>query len=99
MSATATFKEQAVNPIAGFVPVQVRTLRSTKVDVVDLFVQYEAHFEPVLYSRPGSHSDEQQFSELAQAGVESLYVRSGDFANLSNDLLESLESILKQDDT
>jgi HD-GYP domain-containing protein (c-di-GMP phosphodiesterase class II) len=98
MSATGTVTEPVANRHAGFVPVQVRTLRSTKSDAVDLFVQYEAQSEPVLYCRAGSHPDEQQFAELAEGGVENLYVRSDEFCNLSNDVLASLESLLKQDD-
>ena len=90
--------EQAPNRLAGFVPVQVRTLRSTKTDAADLFVQYEPQAEPVLYCRAGSRPDEQQFAELAEGGVENLYVRSDDFCNLSNDVLASLDSLLKQDD-
>ena len=70
MSATATTIEQAPNRLAGFVPVQVRTLRSTKTDATDLFVQYEPQAEPVLYCRAGSRPDEQQFAELAEAGVD-----------------------------
>jgi HD-GYP domain-containing protein (c-di-GMP phosphodiesterase class II) len=95
---TATASEKTANPLAGFVPVQVLTLRSTKAATADLFVQYESHSEPVLYSRAGSHPDEQQFAELAEAGVENLYVRSGDFGNLSNELLGSLDLLLKRDD-
>src|SRR4029079_11263868 len=38
----------------------------------------------------------QQFVELAEGGVENLYVRSDDFSNLSNDVLTSLDSLLKQ---
>src|SRR5437762_740413 len=98
MSATLTDTDQAANPLAGFVPVQVCTLRSTQADSVDLFVQYEPQSEPVLYCRAGTHPDEQQFAQLAEAGAENLYVRSGDFNNFSNALLESLESFLKQDD-
>ena len=98
MSATATATEQAPNRLAGFVPVQVRTLRSTKTDAADLFVHYEPQSEPVLYCRAGSRPDEQQFAELAEGGVENLYVRSDDFSHLSNDVLTSLESLLKQDD-
>src|SRR6186713_2444584 len=96
MSAIATATEQAPNRLAGFVPVHVRTLRSTKTDATDLFVQYESNAEPVLYCRAGTCPDEQQFAELAEAGVENLYVRSDDFSNLSNDVLSSLDSLLKQ---
>src|SRR6478672_10006216 len=96
MSATATATEQAPNRLAGFVPVHVRTLRSTKTDATDLFVQYEPNAEPVLYCRAGSHPDELQFVELTESGVENLYVRSDDFCNLSNDVLTSLDSLLNQ---
>jgi HD-GYP domain-containing protein (c-di-GMP phosphodiesterase class II) len=98
MSATATATERAPNRLAGFVPVRVGILRSTKTDAVDLFVQYDSHSEPVLYCRAGSCLDAQQFVELADGGVENLYVRSDDFCNLSNDMLTSLESLLKHDD-
>ena len=54
--------------------------------------------EPVLYCRAGSRPDEQQFAELAEGGVENLYVRNDDFCNLSNDVLASLESLLKRED-
>src|SRR5215208_4617144 len=96
MSATATAPEQAPNCLAGFVPVQVRTLRLTKTDAADLFVQYEPNAEPVLYCRAGSHPDDQQFAELAEGGVESLYVRDDDFCSISNDVLAKLDSVVEQ---
>jgi HD-GYP domain-containing protein (c-di-GMP phosphodiesterase class II) len=98
MTAIATAVEQAANRLAGFVPVQVRTLRLTRSDVADLFVQYEPTSEPVLYCRAGSRPDEQQFAELAQGGVENLYVRNDDFCNLSNTLFASLELVLNRQD-
>src|SRR3954447_18828719 len=98
MTATAIETDQAPNRLAGFVPVQIRALRSTQAIAADLFVQYEPQAEPMLYCRAGSHPDEQQYAELAEAGVENLYVRSGDFSNFSNDLLDSFESLLKRDD-
>ena len=98
MSAAATVTEQTPNVLAAFVPVQVRALRTTRSDAADLFVQYEPDTEPVLYSHAGSSPSDQQFAELASGGVENFYVRNSDFANLSNDLLASLDSILKRDD-
>ena len=97
MSATITANDQAVNHLAGFVPVQLHTLRSTRADAADLFVQYEPHCEPMLYSRAGSRPNEQQFAELQEAGVESLYVRNDDFYTFSSDLMDSLESLLQQE--
>ena len=45
----------------------------------------------------GSRPNADQFRELEEGGVEQLYVRNGDFYNFSNDLLESLESLLQQE--
>lgn len=98
MSAIATVAEETTNRLAGFVPVQVRMLRTTKSDVSDLFVQYEHQTEPVLYCRAGSCPEEQQFVELAEGGIDNFYVRSADFATLSNELMSSLDSLLKRDD-
>jgi HD-GYP domain-containing protein (c-di-GMP phosphodiesterase class II) len=81
--------------LAGFVPVQVRTLRSTKADAVDLYLRYEFESEPRLYTRAGTRPDESQFEELHAAGVEHLYVRDADFPTLSSDLMGSLEQLLK----
>jgi HD-GYP domain-containing protein (c-di-GMP phosphodiesterase class II) len=97
MSATAVANDQATNPLAGFVPVQLHTLRTTRVDAADLFVQYEPHCEPMLYSRAGSRPNEEQFAELEEAGVENLYVRNDDFYTFSSDLMESLASLLKEE--
>jgi HD-GYP domain-containing protein (c-di-GMP phosphodiesterase class II) len=98
MSATATATEQAPNRLAGFVPIHVGTLRATKSHAVDLFVHYESHSEPMLYCRAGIHPEDQQFAELAEVGVENFYVRSDDFAELSNDVMTSLDSLIKRDD-
>jgi HD-GYP domain-containing protein (c-di-GMP phosphodiesterase class II) len=97
MSATATAIEPViVNPLATFVPVQVHALRTSRSKAVDLFVRFESDDEPRLYCRAGSFPDAQQFSELAEAGVEQLYVRSGDFARFSNGILETLDTILHE---
>lgn len=98
MSATDTTQEPQVNPLAGFVPVEIQTLRTSKADAVDLFVQYEPNCDPVLYSRSGGCPSDEQFAELAEAGVQCLYVRNDDFFSFSSNLMESLESLLQQDD-
>jgi len=86
------------NPLAGFVPVAIQTLRTSKADAVDLFVQYEPNCEPVLYTRSGCCPNDEQFAELADVGVESLYVRNDDFFNFSSNLMESLEVLLQKED-
>ncbi len=97
MNATLAANGQVTNPLNGFVPVQLRTLRTTAANAADLFVQYESQCEPMLYSRAGSSPDEEQFAELEAAGVEYLYVRNDDFYRFSSDLMESLASLLQQD--
>src|SRR5262245_46029982 len=96
MSATIVKEAEVANLLAGFVPVQVQTLRSTKANAADLFVQYNTQSEPVLYCRAGHHPDEQQFAELQNASIENFYVRKADFNDLSNNVLELLDSILQQ---
>jgi HD-GYP domain-containing protein (c-di-GMP phosphodiesterase class II) len=95
MTNTATMNISTATGIAGFVPIQVRTLRTTLADAVDLFIQYEPDTEPRLYCRAGSQLDEEQIATLAAGGIANLYVRSGDFATLSYDLLASVDSLLK----
>lgn len=81
---------------AGYVPVQVATLRSTRADAADLFVQYERGHEPRLYSRAGCPPSVDQLAELAAAGVENLYVRTSDFHWFSDSLLESIDELLAE---
>ncbi|HEX4414033.1 MAG TPA: hypothetical protein VH107_10430, partial [Lacipirellulaceae bacterium] len=57
---------------SGFVPVPVRTLRATRGDAVDLFMQFEPGTQPRLYCRAGCRPEESQFTELAAANVENL---------------------------
>jgi HD-GYP domain-containing protein (c-di-GMP phosphodiesterase class II) len=80
----------------GFMPIAVGTLRTTRADAVDLFVQYDAGTQPRLYSRADHGPSDEQFAELLAAGIENLYVRSRDFATFSNQLLDSVDSILKE---
>ena len=96
MSGSATMISPTATRIAGFVPIQVSTLRTTRADAADLFIQYERRSEPRLYCRAGSRPDEGQFAELAAAGVANLYVRGSDFASFSNDLLDSIDALLKE---
>lgn len=79
-----------------FVPIPISTLRSSRVDAVDLYLQYDPGAKPRLYSRAGSGPDEAQFAELATAGVQNLFVRGADFAAFSNDLLNSVDALLKE---
>ncbi|MCI0334812.1 MAG: HD domain-containing protein [Planctomycetes bacterium] len=97
MPTTAVDHDQTVNPLTNYVAVRVNTLRSIDTVAADLFVQYEPQSAPMLYCRAGSRPDVQQFVELEEAGVENLYVRSAEFCNFSNGLLESLESILRNE--
>src|SRR5690349_17523468 len=79
----------------GFVPIAVRTLRTTRADAVDLFVLREAGSQPRLYSHANSGPSDDQYAELLSSGVENLYVRSRDFAHFSNQLLDSIDAILQ----
>jgi HD-GYP domain-containing protein (c-di-GMP phosphodiesterase class II) len=97
MSATATARDVKTSPISGYVPMRVSVLRSVETAAVDLFVQYDRRTPPVLYCRAGTCIDAQHFAELAEAGIEQVYVAQGDFASFSSLLLNSLESYLQKD--
>jgi HD-GYP domain-containing protein (c-di-GMP phosphodiesterase class II) len=97
MSATSTETETTNNPLAQYVSVRANTLRSIDSVAADLFVQYERNSAPLLYCKAGSRPDAQQFADLAESGVENLYVRAVDFCNFSNGMLESLDAVLRSD--
>lgn len=88
-------KESAKTRRTEYVPIQIRTLRTTKSDAVDLFVQYEASTEPRLYCRAGDRPSDSQFAELSTAGIENLYVRGSDFAMFSSNLMDSIDGLIK----
>ncbi|HEX3601479.1 MAG TPA: HD domain-containing phosphohydrolase [Lacipirellulaceae bacterium] len=74
----------------------VRTLRATRAEAVDLFVQFEPGVQPRLYCRAGCRPEESQFTELVASNVENLYIRSGDFGSFSTDLFDSIDRLLKE---
>lgn len=94
MVATAIDCRRPLDPLANYVAVRATTLRTIDMVAADLFVQYGQRNAPVLYCRAGSQPNPQQFVELAEAGVENLYVRAAEFHRFSDGLLESLESVL-----
>jgi HD-GYP domain-containing protein (c-di-GMP phosphodiesterase class II) len=97
MPATATALRSSTDPLALFTAVRAKTLRTIDSVAADLFVQYERRCAPVLYCRAGTRPDPQQFVDLDESGVENLYIRTSDFHEFSDGLLESLESTLRQD--
>jgi HD-GYP domain-containing protein (c-di-GMP phosphodiesterase class II) len=92
-----TEQKYAANPLGGYVSVRLSTLRSVSSAVVDLFVQYEPSSAPVLYCRAGCDLDPEHFTELADAGIEHIYIRNNEFQNFGSDLLDSIESFLKHE--
>ena len=97
MSTTAIEIDPHTSPIAGYVPMRASALRSIDTAPADLFVQYDRGSPPVLYCRAGCVFNAQHFAELADAGVEQLYVGKDDFDQVSSRLLDSLESYFQRD--
>jgi len=94
MAATALDCRRALDPMAKYVAVRATSLRTIDMMSADLYVRYGSRHAPVLYCRAGSRPDPQQFVELADAGVENLYVRAAEFHHFSDGLLESLQNVL-----
>jgi HD-GYP domain-containing protein (c-di-GMP phosphodiesterase class II) len=97
MSDTGMQHNRSANPLANYVAVRATTLRNIDMVAADLFVQYGSQNTPLLYCRAGSRPDPQQFVELAEAGVEHLYVRAADFHRFSDGMLESLADVLQRE--
>jgi HD-GYP domain-containing protein (c-di-GMP phosphodiesterase class II) len=97
MSATAIDHHRTRDPLTHYVAVRAVSLRAIGMVAADLFVQYGPRTAPILYCRAGGRPDPQQFVELAEAGVQNLYVRAAEFHRFSDGMLESLEEVLKQD--
>jgi HD-GYP domain-containing protein (c-di-GMP phosphodiesterase class II) len=85
------------DPTAGFVPMRASVLRAVDTAAADLYVQYDRRSTPVLYCRAGCRLDGQHFVELADAGIEQVFVTKDDFDGFSSVLLNSLDAYLHQD--
>lgn len=97
MSTVATETDLKLNPTAGYVPLRPSVLRSIDSAPADLFLQYDRGASPVLYCRKGSPLDAKHFAELADSGIEQVYVEKEDFDSVSKRLLDSLESYFQKD--
>ena len=97
MSTTAIATDSNASPISGYVPMRTAALRSIDTAAADIYVQYDRRSRPVLYCRAGCRLDPQHFAELADAGIEQVYVIKDDFDRFSSRMLESLESYFQRD--
>jgi HD-GYP domain-containing protein (c-di-GMP phosphodiesterase class II) len=97
MSTLAAETDLKQNPTSGYVPIRPSVLRSIDTAPADLHVQYDGRSAPVLYCRAGSPLSAHHFAELADAGIEQVYVAKEDFDSVSNRLLDSLESYFQKD--
>jgi HD-GYP domain-containing protein (c-di-GMP phosphodiesterase class II) len=97
MSTLATENDLKRNPTSGYVPLRPSVLRSIDEAPADLFVQYDRTSAPVLYCRAGAPLSAKHFAELADSGIEQVYVQKDSFDSVSNRLLDSLESYFQKD--
>jgi HD-GYP domain-containing protein (c-di-GMP phosphodiesterase class II) len=64
---------------------------------VDLFVQYSPQREPTLYHRARQPFRSGHLRRLAEAGMQYVFVRAGDFQAFSDNLLESLQALVEHE--
>jgi HD-GYP domain-containing protein (c-di-GMP phosphodiesterase class II) len=95
--STMVTTDSSVSPLSGYVPMRASALCSIDTAAADLFVQYDRRSAPVLYCKAGAPLDPQLFAELADAGIEQVYVAKDDFGEFSSRLLNSLESFFHKD--
>lgn len=89
---TATYAKPNRSATASYMPVQVEMCRRLLRTSVDLFVQYKAPAEPVLYHRACVPIEPNQTNRLMDAGLRQLFVRTGDFQQFSADLLSTIDA-------
>lgn len=77
-------------------PVHVAMLRHVATAPVDIYVHPDRRFPPRLHCRAGLALENHRFLSLADAGIHDVYVRTGEFADFSSHLLESVESLADQ---
>jgi HD-GYP domain-containing protein (c-di-GMP phosphodiesterase class II) len=87
----------SVDPLRGYLPVHVDMLKRVDRAPVDVFVQSDRNAVPTLYCRAGLPMENQQLLGLADAGIRDVYVRTGDFQDFGEHLLESVEALLEHD--
>ncbi len=93
MTTIATPNLSPAQPASGYMPVQVEMLRRLPRSIVDLYVQYEAEREPVLYYRAGSPLEADQAPRLMESGVREVLVRSDEFYRFASNLLDTVDSL------
>jgi HD-GYP domain-containing protein (c-di-GMP phosphodiesterase class II) len=92
MTATATQHSEFSNATSMYMNVQVEMLRRLRHSTVDLYIQYEAGCEPVLYYRAGGPLESDQVSRLLETGVRQVLVRTDEFHRFASHLLETVDS-------
>ena len=92
MTVVASPELKTTSPMSGYMPVQVEMLRRLPHATVDLYVQYEANCEPVLYYRAGCPLEAGQASRLLESGVRQIFVRTDEFHRFASHLLETVDS-------
>jgi HD-GYP domain-containing protein (c-di-GMP phosphodiesterase class II) len=95
MTTVAEPQARSESPIAGYVAVKIEMLRRMRSTAVDLFVQYEPHAAPVLYHRASSPIEGKQWATLAESGVQHIFVRSGEFQEFGDSLLQMVQSAIE----
>jgi HD-GYP domain-containing protein (c-di-GMP phosphodiesterase class II) len=92
MTGLACAEQKPSSNTAGYMPMQVDMLRRLSQTPVDLFVQYEANAELVLYYRGGCPLEATQVARLTEAGVRNIYVRTTEFSQFAAHLLETIDA-------
>jgi HD-GYP domain-containing protein (c-di-GMP phosphodiesterase class II) len=98
MTTAATTGRDCGATLAGYVATPLAALRSLSWAAADLYVRYDPHAAPTLYCPAGWPLESTRLRELASVGVSHLLVRSADFFQFSDELLQSLETLLQQEE-
>ncbi len=92
MPVQSTADIKGVQATSRFMPVQLHMLRRLSRTPADLCLLTKGEAEPILYHRAGFPIDPGQLERLAESGVQQIYVRTDQFQDFAQCLLETLDA-------
>jgi HD-GYP domain-containing protein (c-di-GMP phosphodiesterase class II) len=98
MTAVLSAELKTAIQTTGYMAVQVEMLRRLSHATSDLYIQYGAGSEPVLYSRAGCPFEPDHAGRLLESGVCQVLVRTDEFYRFASHLLETVDAQAEEEE-
>lgn len=97
MAVDSPARSSGPSRIAGYAAIHPNLLRTLVSAPVDLFVLPEGYELPKLLSKAGLDVTSEQIEKIRRDSSKRLYVREGDYRNLTGQLLESIDELIQDE--